>query len=57
MEDVDGKWMGDLDGALTNLVNFDVADDVTHTVTLCATQTVWKADQQERDKLYTLCGH
>ena len=37
VEDVDGTWVEDVDGALTNLVNFDVADDVTHTVTLCAT--------------------
>ena len=36
-----------MDGALTNLVIFVVADDVTHTVTLCATQAVWKADKQE----------
>ena len=36
-----------MDGALTNFVNCDVADDVTHTVTLCATQAVWKADKQE----------
>ena len=36
-----------MDGALTNFVNCVVTDDVTHTVTLCATQAVWKADKQE----------